>query len=85
VLLGASYALSSPAWLALMSEAAPPGRTGMVMGASETAQGAGLIVGPVFGGALYDRLGPQAPFIASAVLLTAGTALAIRVVARHRV
>jgi len=84
VLLGASYAVSSPAWLALMSEAAPPGRTGMVMGASETAQGAGLIVGPAFGGALYDRLGPQAPFIASAVLLTAGTVLAIRVVARRR-
>ncbi len=84
VLLGASYALSSPAWLALMSEAAPPGRTGMVMGASETAQGAGLIVGPTFGGALYDRLGPQAPFLASALLLTAGAVLAIRVVARRR-
>ncbi|HLN11593.1 MAG TPA: MFS transporter [bacterium] len=82
-LLGASYALSSPAWLALMSEAAPPGRTGMVMGASETAQGAGLILGPAFGGALYDRFGPPAPFLASALLLTAGTALAIRAVARR--
>ena len=66
-----------------MSEAAPPGRTGMVMGASETAQGAGLIIGPAFGGALYDRFGPQAPFLASALLLTAGTALAIRAVARR--
>lgn len=77
VLLGGSYAVSSPAWLALMSEAAPAGRTGLVMGASETAQGAGLIVGPVLGGFFYDRLGPGAPFVASAVLLTAGTALAI--------
>jgi len=82
VLLGASYALSSPAWLALMSEAAPPGGTGMVMGASETAQGAGLIIGPVMGGWLYDALGPQAPFVASAVLLTLGTVIAIRVVVR---
>ena len=77
VLLGASYAISSPAWLALMSEAAPPGRTGLVMGASETAQGAGLIIGPVLGGLFYDRLGPGAPFVASAVLLTLGTALAV--------
>ncbi|HYM70859.1 MAG TPA: MFS transporter [bacterium] len=82
VLLGASYALSSPAWLALMSEAAPATGTATVMGASETAQGAGLIVGPVLGGFLYDRLGPQAPFLASAALLTFGTALAIRVVGR---
>jgi len=83
VLLGASYALSSPAWLALMSEAAPAAATATVMGASETAQGAGLIVGPVLGGFLYDRLGPQSPFLASAALLTFGTALAIRVLGRR--
>lgn len=77
VLLGASYAISSPAWLALMSEAAPPGRTGLIMGASETAQGAGLIIGPVLGGLCYDHLGPGAPFVASAMLLTLGTALAV--------
>jgi MFS family permease len=78
LLLGGSYAVSSPAWLALMSEAAPRGGTGMVMGASETAQGAGLIIGPLLGGILYDALGPRAPFLASAVLLTAGAALAAR-------
>ncbi len=78
VLLGGSYAISSPAWLALMSEAVPPDRIGMAMGASETAQGAGLIIGPVLGGLLYDQIGPQAPFVGSALLLTAGTALAIR-------
>ncbi len=77
VLLGGSYAISSPAWLALMSEAAPAGGIGMVMGASETAQGAGLMIGPVLGGLLYDQLGPQAPFVGSAVLLTLGTSLAI--------
>jgi MFS family permease len=82
VLLGGSYALSSPAWLALMSEAAPEGRTGLVMGASETAQGAGLIVGPVLGGLLYDQLGPGTPFLASAALLTIGTALAIATLRR---
>ena len=83
LLLGGSYAVSSPAWLALMSEAAPSGSTGMVMGASETAQGAGLIVGPLLGGILYDSLGPQIPFVASAALLTAGAALAIVVLRRQ--
>ena len=83
LLLGGSYAVSSPAWLALMSEAAPAGATAMVMGASETAQGAGLVVGPVLGGILYDAAGPQIPFVASAVLLTAGAALTISVLRRH--
>ncbi len=81
-LLGGSYAISSPAWLALMSEVAPPGSTGLVMGASETAQGAGLVIGPLLGGVLYDRAGPQAPFLGSAVLLTAGTVLAVLALGR---
>ena len=79
LLLGGSYAISSPAWLALMSETTPEGRTGLVMGASETAQGAGLIIGPVLGGLLYDQAGPRAPFVASAALLTVAMVLAVRV------
>jgi MFS transporter, DHA1 family, multidrug resistance protein len=82
ILLGGSYAISSPAWLALMAETAPAGRTGMVMGASETAQGAGLIIGPILGGVMYDRLGPQAPFLGSAILLSAGTLLAVLALGR---
>jgi MFS family permease len=77
VLLGGSYAISSPAWLALMSEVAPRGSTGLVLGASETAQGAGLALGPLLGGVLYDHAGPHAPFVGSAALLTAGTILAV--------
>lgn len=84
VLLGGSYAISSPAWLALMSETAPSGSTGVVMGASETAQGAGFVVGPVLGGLLYDHLGPQAPFVASALLLTTATAIAMTALRRWR-
>jgi DHA1 family multidrug resistance protein-like MFS transporter len=84
VLLGGSYAISSPAWLALMSESAPRGSTGVVMGASETAQGAGFVVGPVLGGLLYDHLGPQAPFVASALLLSAATALAVTALGHWR-
>ncbi len=84
LLLGGSYAVSSPAWLALMSEAAPRGSTGMVLGASETAQGAGLVIGPLLGGVLYDGVGPQAPFVASAALLTVGTWLALLTLGRRR-
>lgn len=77
VLLGSSYALSVPAWLALVSEMAPPGRLGLALGASETAQGLGLVVGPLLGGILWDEVGPRTPFLASAIVLTAGTAIAV--------
>ncbi|MDI6772736.1 MAG: MFS transporter [bacterium] len=77
ILLGASYALSAPAWLALVSELAPPGRLGLAMGASETAQGLGLVLGPLLGGILWDAVGPRAPFVASAIVMTAGTGIAV--------
>ena len=75
ILIGVSYALSSPAWHALVSELAPPGRIGLAMGASQTAEGLGLVLGPLLGGLLWDEVGHRAPFVASAVLLSVGTLL----------
>jgi MFS family permease len=76
VLLGVSYAFVFPAWLALITELAPPGRLGLAIGTSETVQGMGIVLGPLLGGLLWDAFGPQAPFIACAIALTAGTAIA---------
>jgi MFS family permease len=85
VLLGGSYALVIPAWLALVTDLAPPGRLGLAVGASETVQGLGLVLGPLLGGLLWDGLGPQAPFLASAAALTAGAGLAAAALQRRRV
>jgi MFS family permease len=82
VLLGVSYAFVLPAWLALITELAPPGRLGLAVGASETVQGMGVVLGPLLGGLLWDTLGPKAPFIASAIALTAGTVIAARAMRR---
>lgn len=73
IMLGGSYALASPAWHALVSRLAPPGRIGLAMGASQTAEGLGLVLGPLLGGVLWDTLGHRAPFVAAAILLSAGT------------
>jgi MFS family permease len=81
-LLGVSYAFVLPAWLALITELAPPGRLGLAVGASETVQGMGIVLGPLLGGLLWDTLGPKAPFIASAIALTAGTVIAARAMRR---
>ncbi len=82
VLLGSSYALMAPAWLALVTEMAPPGRLGLAVGASETVQGLGLVLGPLLGGLLWDGIGPQAPFVACAVALTLGAVIGTVVLRR---
>lgn len=73
ILLGAGYALSAPAWHALVSQLAPPGRIGLAMGAAQTAEGLGLVLGPLLGGVLWDVFGHRAPFTGAAVLLSVGT------------
>ncbi|MBI4278937.1 MAG: MFS transporter [Armatimonadetes bacterium] len=82
IMLGAGYALSSPAWLALVSQMAPPGRVGLAMGASETAQGLGIVLGPLLGGVLWDHLDYRAPFILCAALLTLAALLAVPILIR---
>lgn len=82
ILVGTSYALSSPAWHALVSELAPPGRVGLAMGASQTAEGLGLVLGPLLGGMLWDVVSHRAPFVASASLLSVGT-LALIITLRY--
>ncbi|MDR7543425.1 MAG: MFS transporter [Armatimonadota bacterium] len=77
LLLGIGYALVFPAWLALVSEMAPPGRLGLAIGASETVQGLGIVLGPLLGGFLWDAAGPRAPFLASAAAITVGAILAV--------
>ena len=72
-MIGLSYALATPAWHALISELAPPGRIGLAMGASQTAQGLGLVLGPLLGGLMWDTMGHRSPFLGAAALLTFGT------------
>jgi MFS family permease len=84
VLLGGSYAVMIPSWLALVTELAPEGRLGLAVGASETVQGLGLVFGPLLGGLLWDALGPRAPFIASAAALTVGAILAVTVLRQEQ-
>lgn len=83
VLLGSSYALMAPAWLAMVTELAPPGRMGLAVGASETVQGLGLVLGPLLGGVLYDAIGPKAPFVVCASALTVGAIMGVVVLRRR--
>jgi MFS family permease len=81
-LMGLGYTISSPAWHALVSELAPPGRVGLAMGAAQTAEGIGLVLGPLLGGVLWDTVGVRAPFVATAIVLTLGTTILLVAIGR---
>lgn len=61
----------------------PPGSRGLLLGAVATVQGAGLAVGPVVGGNLWERVHPYAPFAAGAVLLLSATILSLLIKPRR--
>jgi len=74
---GLGYALAVPAWNALAMDRIPVAGRGLLLGAVATVQGAGLAVGPVVGGYLWEHIHPYAPFAAGAVLLFAATMLSL--------
>lgn len=67
VTMGFLFAL--PAWLALVADLAPEGRSGRVIGTMATAQGAGAFVGPLLGGHLWD-INIRYPWYAAAAMLS---------------
>ena len=77
VLMG--FLFGVPAWLALITDLAPAGRRGRMMGLMATAQGLGAVVGPLLGGYLWElgERGHHYPWYAStaALMLAAVTAM----------
>jgi DHA1 family multidrug resistance protein-like MFS transporter len=66
VTMGFLFAL--PAWLALVADLAPAGKSGRMIGTMATAQGAGAFMGPLLGGHLWD-INIRYPWYAAAGML----------------
>ncbi|MGE5544922.1 MAG: MFS transporter [Bacillota bacterium] len=69
--LGISYAIILPAWNGLMARAVSPEKRGTMWAVFMTIEGMGTASGAYIGGKVWDALGRQAPFYASALFLTA--------------
>jgi DHA1 family tetracycline resistance protein-like MFS transporter len=61
--------LATPALNALIAAQASAHERGVVMGLSQSASAFGRVAGPLGAGAIFDQLGPGAPFAAAAVLI----------------
>lgn len=76
-LAGIGYALAVPAWNALAMDTIPQQSRGLLLGAVASVQGAGLAMGPVVGGYLWESLHAYAPFTVGAGLLFVATLLSL--------
>lgn len=68
-LVGLSYALIIPSWNALIAEAIPKEERGAVWGFFLTIEGAGMVLGSILSGKMWDTYGPHSPFLVSGVVL----------------
>lgn len=67
MIVGISVSFLIPAWLSIISREK---EKGVAIGTAGTAQSIGFVLGPVFGGYLYEHIGIIYPFIFSAIVLT---------------
>lgn len=69
--------LATPALNALIASQAAEHERGAVMGLSQSASALGRVAGPLGAGALFDQLGPSAPFTAAALVILAALFVAL--------
>ena len=85
----AGHTLTQPATSALISQAAPPGRQGAILGANNAAGSAARVAGPMIAGLLFSGVAPWAPIVFSAIGMLPAAWLAWRagrqIRLRHRV
>ena len=78
-LLSLGSGLVNPTNASLISKAARRDGLGQTLGVSQSAGSLARVLGPVIGGALFQHLGPAAPYVAAAGLVAAAAAVAWRV------
>jgi MFS family permease len=76
-LMGAGTGVANPCLSTIASELAGEKRRGTVLGFTQSAGGLARTVGPVWGGFLFTRFGPGAPFFGGVVAAAFAVALGI--------
>ena len=74
--------ISSPVLSSLISKASATHEHGGVLGVSQSAASLARVLGPVWGGVLFDYAGPAGPYVTTAVLMLGAVAVALSLVQR---
>jgi MFS transporter, DHA1 family, tetracycline resistance protein len=80
-LLAVGMGFHSPSIMALISRRAGPDMQGGVLGLSQSLASLARVVGPAWGGWLYDRYGVVTPYVSAAVLMGIAFVVSMAVVA----
>ncbi len=75
--LAMGMGFNSPSILSVISRLADPADQGGTLGVSQSLASLARIVGPIWGGFVFDRFGPTVPFYTSAALMLAACVLSV--------
>jgi len=75
--LAIGMGLNSPSLSSMVSRLSDPGDQGGVLGLAQSLASLGRVVGPVWGGFLFDRFGITVPYIGAATLMMVAFAVAL--------
>lgn len=82
-LLVFGVSVAGPALSSLVSQYADPHSRGTTLGLTQSSGGLGRIAGPALSGAAFQHLGPDWPFFAGAIAMTAMIAMGLLLVRRY--
>jgi multidrug resistance protein len=75
---------NNPALTSVISRLSDPSEQGGMLGLAQSLSALGRIVGPAWGGYLFDRAGTTVPYLSAAAIMTVALALAVAGVRRAR-
>jgi MFS family permease len=78
--LSAGQGLMHPSLTSLLSRSADPAEQGAVLGVAQSLSSLARIVGPVWGGILYEMASPAAPYVSVAFIMAIAALCALRLV-----
>ena len=78
-LFAVGMGFNSPSMLSVVSRLADPTDQGSVLGVSQSLASLARIIGPLWGGFVFDRFGPTMPFQTAAALMLAACLLSVAV------
>ncbi len=81
-LLACGMGFNSPSLSAMISRLSDPNDQGGVLGLAQSLASLGRIVGPAWGGLLFDRFGPTTPYLSAAAIMSLACVMALASLSR---
>ncbi|MCC6443084.1 MAG: MFS transporter [Armatimonadetes bacterium] len=82
-LLAAGRGVSDPAMTTILSKRSVQSSQGSIMGVAQSLGSLSRVLGPLWGGFLFQHYGPASPMVSGIIVLLAGLALSLRIESPH--